>query len=543
MELLLILAAFILAGLTWFLGLQTGKAKGRAEGDERAAHSEEQARKQAVMHNHDSIVLKDNQQRLLELIVNLPETVNRMGAARSTSALCRISVRALMDLVGARRVGLFLAAGAPPRFTLEVFAGSQRPEKKITFDIGTGKLGRLAEWIGVRSEGDLVVGRGGIDGSLADELFKPDLCISIRRHDKIYAFVAMDGIERDDPMTRRVIQMLADIHAVSAEGLAILHKERAKADLDQLTGLFNRRHLDRRLAEEMARAQAYGTQLSIFLFDIDNFKHFNDTNGHQAGDLCLQKVSGLTRRVTRGSDIVCRYGGEEFLVILLGTDRQEAIHHAERIRRSIAEADIEHAESQPLGCVSVSGGVACYPDDASQPETLLSLADRALYLAKDSGRNQVLSAVNVDVNGDREGNANTVKAETTARRRELVTPPPPTYAPIVMNESPIQLVQEGIRGADPIHTPLPMRIGNETPPAVHVPQNDGPSPAHTPIPGFSMTPVPRSMPTQESRYPPITPPPRIRVAPPNPDRALVARDSSEAGVYTMGESKKVDRTR
>lgn len=538
--------------VAFIVGRSSGKKEGSKEGLEAASSAESRARDQARAHARDNALMQDNQQRLLELIVNLPETVNMMGAARSTSALCRITVRAMMDLAGARRVGLFIAYGAPPKFRLEVFAGNPRPEKKMSFDLGRGKLGQLAELIGVRSEGDLNIRPDRSSISDADEYFNPDMCVSVRRHDKIYAFVAMDGIERDDPMTRRIVQMLADIHAVSAEGLAILHKERAKADIDQLTGLFNRRHLDRRLAEEMVRSQSYGNALSVFLFDIDNFKHYNDNNGHQAGDECLQQVAALTRKVTRGSDVVCRYGGEEFLVILLGAKRDEALHHAERIRKTIASSFFPAGATQPLGFVSVSGGVATYPDDGANPTEVIALADKALYSAKESGRNRVLTSV--DVTGPRSSQ------EVETLRQEAARPGaidvPPTFAPLSMQESPLPVYNTQLRAADPVHTPVPQR---HSPREEYRGSSQPPMPAHTPLPEFGdgPTPHPRTPgpgspmpqtpdPQRAMRHDPLTPQssvPEIRVANPRPEQYL-ARDTPRDGVYIIRDDpKKVDRTR
>lgn len=445
--------------------------------------------------------VQDERYRLLELLVNLPETINRMGAARSTQALCRITVRALVDLVGARRVGLFLAHGAPPRFRLEVFIGSPRPQERIVFALGEGKLGQLAGLIGVRSEGDLTVAAR--DETDADRLFGPELCVTIRRQDTIHAFVALDGVDLKDVMTRRIVQMLADIHAVSAEGLHSLHKERMRAEMDKLTGLFNRRHLDRRLAEEVARAQAYGLSLSIFLFDIDHFKHFNDTCGHQAGDECLKFVSSVTRKVTRGSDVVCRYGGEEFLVIFLGESRENAWRHAERIRAAIAASDYPEGKRQPLGVLSISGGVASFPDDGLEPASIVEVADRALYHAKATGRNRVLRPSDVpdSVNG-------AIRAANRGETAGAPTPSPPGFAPEHGADVEADNVSFWtVHAADLVHTPLPLLRADLT------------------IERGVLSPIPQPM---------SSPIPRLKRQP---------RDLGSEGVYVIKDSVQTDKIR
>ena len=221
-ETIVIIAGAVACIVAYLIGASLGRVRGSKAGLEAASAAEARAREQARAYAHDTTLLKGGQQRLVELIVNLPDTVNKMGSARSTSALCRITVRAVMDLVAARKVGLFIASGAPPAFRLEVIAGMPPPTSKAAFELGVGKLGRLADLFGVRTAADLEISGGEDSQSPADALFNPDLCISIRRHEKVYAFIAMDGVERDDAMTRRVVQMLADVHAVSAEGLSIL---------------------------------------------------------------------------------------------------------------------------------------------------------------------------------------------------------------------------------------------------------------------------------------------------------------------------------
>lgn len=453
---LVIGAAVLAAAAAFVAGVALARARGRSALAQAVKAAEERARVRTFIQAQDTTTTSDDRHRLLDVVINLPETVNMMGAARSTSALCRITVRAVMDFVQARRVGLFLAQGAPPRFKLEVFAGEPKPGGEVCFSLGEGRLGQLAELIGVRTAGDARM----LDvlPVPADDVFQPDLCVAIRRHGTVHAFLAVDGPKVSDAMTRRILQMLADLHAVSAESLKLLHKERAKAEIDRLTGLFNRHHLDRRLAEEVARAQAYNLRLSVFLFDIDHFKHYNDTNGHQAGDECLRWVAAVTRRVTRGSDVVCRYGGEEFLVILLGAGRDEAWHHSERVRTAIERTGFPGGPTQPLGVVSISGGVASFPEDATDPVTLIGLADRALYAAKVSGRNRVLRPQDV---AEVEAGRSEPQARPAARGQAGAR------GQSSSSERPEPRPRRGadlLRGTDPVMTPIPMDSPSELEP-------------------------------------------------------------------------------
>jgi len=156
---------------------------------------------------------------------------------------------------------------------------------------------------------------------------------------------------------------------------------------DGLTKLFVHRYFEARLSEELLRARRYGLKLALIMLDIDNFKNFNDTYGHQVGDQVLQRVALAIRDALRtGIDIPCRYGGEEMAIILPETRGEEAFHTAERLRESIAMLSISH----PLGNLRItcSLGVAAYPNDAHDFESLVLAADKALYTSKHMGKNR-----------------------------------------------------------------------------------------------------------------------------------------------------------
>jgi diguanylate cyclase (GGDEF)-like protein len=137
---------------------------------------------------------------------------------------------------------------------------------------------------------------------------------------------------------------------------------------------------------EIARANRFGTQLSVIMFDIDHFKSFNDEAGHPAGDLVLRQVSAVMKSIIRKVDTIGRYGGEEFLLILPQVTKVEAVEVAEKLRRAVAGASLEVPRNSGI---TVSGGIANLPVDATAWERLVDCADAALYAAKRSGRNQV----------------------------------------------------------------------------------------------------------------------------------------------------------
>lgn len=157
---------------------------------------------------------------------------------------------------------------------------------------------------------------------------------------------------------------------------------------DPLTGLHNRRYLEARLTEELSRSKRYNYPLSFMMIDIDDFKLYNDRNGHQAGDRALEITAQCLRAALRKVDVASRYGGEEFSILLPQTTLQEAGGLADRVRRKILSAAFPHGKSQPLGAVTVSIGLSTFSASLDSAEAIVRAADRALYHAKSHGKNR-----------------------------------------------------------------------------------------------------------------------------------------------------------
>ena len=162
---------------------------------------------------------------------------------------------------------------------------------------------------------------------------------------------------------------------------------------DPLTGLYNRRYLEETMVRELPRARRLGESVGVIVIDIDHFKNLNDTYGHDAGDFVLERTGELLRAATRNSDIACRFGGEEFAVILPGATLIVARNRAEAIRAALESLTIEF-DGKAIGPLTVSAGVAAMPPHGQDWTYTLQQADRALYTAKQSGRNKVIAAVN-----------------------------------------------------------------------------------------------------------------------------------------------------
>lgn len=165
---------------------------------------------------------------------------------------------------------------------------------------------------------------------------------------------------------------------------------RFQAIRDPLTSLFNRRYLEESLEREISKAIRYKLSLGLIMLDADHFKAFNDTYGHLAGDAVLRHLSKLLVKYSRKEDIACRYGGEEFILVLPGTSNEVAEQRAEKLRSIVEKGKPIYHDNIILPNVAISLGVAMLPDHGNTATTLIAAADNALYQAKENGRNQVV---------------------------------------------------------------------------------------------------------------------------------------------------------
>ncbi len=184
------------------------------------------------------------------------------------------------------------------------------------------------------------------------------------------------------------LESVADICAAAIQNARYFDRVRQMAYVDGLTGIFNRRYFEMRVTEEMERARRYENALALIIVDIDHFKRLNDEFGHLLGDEVLRQVSTLFGQNLRKSDIVARYGGEEFVVLMPQTSVEHASAAAEKLRKTV-ETWTFPGVARP---VTISMGVASFPADGDSRDALVAAADRALYVAKQSGRNRVIVA-------------------------------------------------------------------------------------------------------------------------------------------------------
>ena len=214
--------------------------------------------------------------------------------------------------------------------------------------------------------------------------------VPLKAKDKINGIILADNFITKKPISKNdlcMLIMLANQAGLAVENSQLFEKTVIRAHTDSLTDLWNHGYFQRLLGTEIERAKATDNPLSLIMLDIDDFKIYNDRLGHQAGDKILKNLANLLKNQSRKMDHTCRYGGEEFTIILPHTDKKEAFFIAERLRESIEKYYFNHEEILPHQKLTVSLGIASFPIDGSTPSEIIASSDKALYQAKHKGKN------------------------------------------------------------------------------------------------------------------------------------------------------------
>jgi len=320
----------------------------------------------------------------------LPALISRLAEERTLAGITREIADFTARSLGASEATLLLVEAG----VLVVRGARGGTASGLRIRVGEGRVGAVARFRRAMAGEDFVnldpetrfnlAHSGRLDTVAAAPLLA---------HGQLIGVLNVGGNVTAPPSIRKeILSVLANLAATALENQLNFERLEREATTDGLTGLSNVKNFKDKFAQELSRAARYGRALSVFLFDIDHFKNYNDTNGHPAGDGCLRITADLLRANTRLSDVPARYGGEEFIVLLPETDPRGALAYAEKVRALIAANDYPFREKQPLGCVSISGGVASFPADGKDVESLIKAADAALYRCKEAGRNRVASA-------------------------------------------------------------------------------------------------------------------------------------------------------
>jgi diguanylate cyclase (GGDEF)-like protein len=262
--------------------------------------------------------------------------------------------------------------------------------------IGEGKIGLVAEQRIAMDQEDFLremKARGGKMDASTHFRFNVELCVPmLAENGNVQGVISAGGITRHPKFEKRLLTTIGDLGGIALLNNDLMEDQKRKANSDGLTGLINKRYLKDLLGEAIHKAEVQQSPVSVFLFDLDHFKRLNDKYGHLTGDRVLQGTAEVLRRTVRDGDIAARWGGEEFLVILPGTPKEGAWLAAEKVRKSLEIQVFQDEDGKPVTKVTLSGGVATFPEDGRQQSELVAAADKALYRAKQAGRNRIVKA-------------------------------------------------------------------------------------------------------------------------------------------------------
>jgi diguanylate cyclase (GGDEF)-like protein len=221
------------------------------------------------------------------------------------------------------------------------------------------------------------------------------IIMPLKAKDRVNGLIIADNLYTQKPITDddlRMFAMLANQAGLAIENSRLYEIIKHKSHTDAITNLWNHGFFQDKLTKEVEKAKKESKTISLIMIDIDDFKKLNDTYGHQNGDIVLKEIANILRDSSRDGDYACRYGGEEFSVVLTQTNKDQGAIIAERIRQKIEEYRFPKFSSEQQPKVTVSIGLATFPEDAQTKELLISEADKAMYCAKFSGKNQTCTA-------------------------------------------------------------------------------------------------------------------------------------------------------
>ena len=346
-----------------------------------------------ILKNKDLLVRLEKEKFKLEIIL---DSYNKIGAILGLDDLADFVTSRVLQIADAEKSSLMMVDEKTGDLVLRGSKGLDR--EKVALRVKIGEL--VAGWVAKEGETLLV---SDIDSD-------PRLNLTSRRSRyKTKSFISLplkidshvigvmnvtDKLAGTRVFTKddlRYLTLIAHQTVTQIENIRLCEKLSSLAVTDALTNISNHRYFQEQLKVEIMRAQRYKHALSIMMFDVDSFKTYNDSYGHLEGDAVLKHVARIIKMNVREVDIVCRYGGDEFVVILPFTTLKSAKFVAEKISRSVEEQDMFNRQTGKVMRVTVSGGVATYREGMNKDE-LVGLADQALYKAKGEGKNKICTA-------------------------------------------------------------------------------------------------------------------------------------------------------
>jgi diguanylate cyclase (GGDEF)-like protein len=337
--------------------------------------------------------LKKTLARKSEIVDLIPLIAKKLTENLPQSSLPAIAVRSAKEFFHAEKAGFFAPLDGSRVYTLEIGTGFPPDwQGKIRINADEGILGMALrkKVVAARVDPFSFAGQRPSNPSLEQLGVTPDFVAPVFGVSGTMGALVIAGCPFPLEEERKYISMLADLLSTALQNATLIDSSISGSWADHLTGVSNRLHFLQRFESEVRRSENYRQALALFMFDIDEFKKINDTYGHAAGDVVLKKMVEIVRQNTRSSDLIGRYGGDEFMVLMMSSNAEQAHHYAEKLREKIAATDIRIPGHDAPIRLTISGGLAMWPTDGQSTSALLQCADVALYEAKRRGRNNTV---------------------------------------------------------------------------------------------------------------------------------------------------------
>jgi diguanylate cyclase (GGDEF)-like protein len=321
-------------------------------------------------------------EKYLYFLGRLPEAVKQINSSLSFDGLISAALRLTKDLTGTGLVEIYMFNQSSGRLYL-VTAYGTNGENGVEIMLGEGLIGKAAELRTIISRGHpgINVGEAEQEGI--------DTATPILFKDSLLGVIAIGKMQDYTGSEKRFLAMISELMAVALNNIrhsAITGEEPSR---DALTGLYTKKYFLDKAKDALLSSESYDFPVCLLIFDIDHFRNYNDTNGRAQGDTVLRDIGRLLRQKTRSTNIVARYGGEEFIVLCENVGSNIALKIAEHIRKIVEAYPFPYRAKQPLGCISISGGVATFPSDGDTVDELIKHAGEALQVSKNTGMNRV----------------------------------------------------------------------------------------------------------------------------------------------------------
>jgi diguanylate cyclase (GGDEF)-like protein len=342
-------------------------------------------------------------QRKREIATRIPMIVRSLTGRMAITAIPPIAVRFMKEFFHASQVGFFAPAKGEKKLTLvDGFGFPANWKGKIRIAPDEGMLGMALSNRVVTTKENYATEKTQLQTgihSLEKNGVRPDLVAPVTMDSEVVGALVVVSSEIRLNEEIPFASMMADLLGNAFQHATTIESAEQSASIDPLTKVYSRGYFTQRFEAELRRARNYSQPLTLLLFDIDHFKKVNDTYGHPAGDRILIKLGQILGDGIRSSDFAARYGGEEFIVVMSQSDKEKSYAFAELLRSTVESTQFQiPGQDHPLK-VTISGGVANFPQDGSSTTDLIRVADEALYQAKQSGRNRIVKSQQLGLDG------------------------------------------------------------------------------------------------------------------------------------------------